>query len=394
MSRDFADGPLTGIRVIDLTNVIMGPYATHILADFGADVIKIEDPKGDQFRHYKPRRNEGMGGNFLHIARNKRSVALDLKTAEGRRVLDALIATADVFVHALRPGAIERLGYGADRVRGLKEDIIYCGAYGFGADGPYAEKASYDDVIQAASGLASLATAAQGAPAYAPTVLVDKVAGQAIAYAVLAALLKRERGGGGATIEVPMFETAVEFAYIEHMVGFAFEPPLGPPGFSRVMSPRRKPYRTADGYACILPYSDRNWQDFFAFTGRTEFADDPRFATLPERVLHIDHLYELVEEEAPKRSNAEWVAFCDRASIPCMAVLSLEELPDDPHLQHVGFFRVEEHPTEGAYRVMRRPVNIAGEPFRIRRHAPRIGEHNDEILAELGLAPEGDKQHG
>lgn len=392
MSRDFSDGPLAGFRVVDLTNVIMGPFATHVLADLGADVVKVEDPKGDQFRHYKPSRTPGMGGNWLHLGRNKRSVVLDLKTAHGQRVLDALIGTADVFVHALRPAAIERLGYGAERVRSLKADIVYCGAYGFGAAGPYADKASYDDVIQAGSGLAALAVPARGEPAYAPTVVADKVAGQAIAGSIMAALLKRERGGGGSTIEVPMFETMVEFAFVEHMAGFAFEPPLGPPVFSRVTNAHRRPYRTKDGHACILPYSDRNWQDFFAFTGRTEFADDPRFATLPERVLHIEELYALVAEEARKRTTGEWIAFCDEASIPAMPVLSLEELPEDPHLRAVGFFRTEEHPTEGPYRGMRRPVNFEGEPFRVRRHAPRLGEHTDEILAELGIAAEGTEE--
>ena len=380
-------GPLAGVRVIDLTSVIMGPSATHILADLGADVIKIETPEGDSFRHYRPARNAGMGGNFLHLNRNKRSVRLDLKRAPARPALDRLIATADVFVHSMRPDAILRLGYGYERVRGLAPEIVYCGAYGFGADGPYAHKAAYDDLIQAGSGLAALQTAAHGQPGYLPTVLCDKIAGQAIACAILAALCQRRAGGGGQAVEVPMFETMVEFNFVEHMVGYAFEPPLGPPGFNRVLSPKRKPYRTRDGHACILPYSDRNWRDFFIHTGRLEFIDDPRFATLPVRVQNIETLYTLVEEEAPRKTTSEWVAFCDSVSIPCMPVLGLEDLPEDPHLKAVGFFGTDEHPSEGIYRTMRRPVSFSGSRFTIRRHAPRHGEHTAEVLAEAGLDP-------
>ena len=237
-----ADAPLHGVRIVDLTSVIMGPFATHILADMGADVIKIESPDGDSLRNYRPLRHPGMAGNFLHLNRNKRSVLLDLKQSQDRDVLDRLIGTADVFVHSLRPKAIEKLGYGYQRVTRLRADIIYCGAYGFGQNGPYRDKAAYDDLIQAGSGLAALAERIGGAPAYLPTVLCDKLAGQAVAYAVLAALFQHSRDGRGQKIEVPMFETTVEFAAIEHMGGYTFEPPLGPPGFKRVLNAHRKPY--------------------------------------------------------------------------------------------------------------------------------------------------------
>ena len=218
-----------------------------------------------------------------------------------------------------------------------------------------------------------------------PTVLCDKLSGQAIAYSIMAALFQRERGGGGQAIEVPMFETTAEFAYIEHLLGFTFEPPLGPPGYRRVVSPQRKPFRTSDGHMCILPYSDRNWRDFFDFVGRPEFKDDPRFYPLTERVAHLEELYELIEEVAPKHSNAEWVAFCDRVSIPCMPVLSLEELPDDAHMKAVGMFTREEHPSEGPYKAIRAPVSFGSAAFRIRRHAPRLGEHTAEVLREVGV---------
>jgi crotonobetainyl-CoA:carnitine CoA-transferase CaiB-like acyl-CoA transferase len=383
-----ADGPLAGIRILDLTSVIMGPFATHILADLGADVIKVESPEGDSLRHYEPLRNPGMAGNILNLHRNKRSIVFDLKRPECRAALNRLIETADVFVHSVRPKAIERLGYGYEQVRAIKADIVYCGAYGFGAAGPYSDKPAYDDLIQAGSGVAALYGEVNGEPAYVPTVICDKLAGQAIAYAVLAALFQRARGGGGQAIEVPMLETTIEFNLAEHMYGSAFIPPLGKPGFKRLLTKQRKPYRTKDGYACILPYSDRNWQEFYDFTGRTEFRDDPRFGRLSDRVQNISVLYEMIDQEAPKRTTAEWVAFCDRVSIPCMPVLSLEELPEDPHVKAVGLFGTAVHPSEGPYRSVRPPVSFSGAPFRIRCHAPRLGEHTAEVLAEAGFSRE------
>jgi crotonobetainyl-CoA:carnitine CoA-transferase CaiB-like acyl-CoA transferase len=386
MTASFADGPLAGIRILDLTSVIMGPFATHILADMGADVIKVESPEGDSLRHYEPLRSPGMAGNILNLHRNKRSIVLDLKRGECRAALNRLIETADVFVHNLRPQAIARLGYGYEQVRAIKPDIVYCGAYGFGAGGPYSEKPAYDDLIQAGSGVAALYGEVHGEPAYVPTVICDKLTGQAIAYAILAALFQRVRGGGGQAVEVPMLETTIEFNLAEHMYGSAFEPPLGKPGFKRLLSKERKPYRTRDGYACILPYSDRNWQDFYDFTGRTEYRDDPRFRRLSDRVQNIGILYAMIEEEAPKHATSEWVAFCDRANIPCMPVLSLEELPEDPHVKAVRLFGIEQHPTEGPYRSVRSPVTFGAAPFRIRRHAPRLGEHTAEVLAEAGFS--------
>ena len=386
MTATGSAGPLTGIRILDLTSVIMGPFATHILADLGADVIKIESPEGDSVRHHEPLRHAGMSGSFLNLHRNKRSIALDLKRGECRLALNRLIETADVFVHSLRRRSIERLGYGYEQVRSLNADIVYCGAYGFGSDGPYGDKPAYDDAIQAGSGMAALHGRVLGEPAYVPTVVCDKLSGQAVAYAILAALFQRERGGGGQAIEVPMLETSIEFNLAEHMGGSAFIPPLAEPGYTRLLSTRRKPFRTKDGYACILPYSDRNWQDFYDFTGRTEFKDDPRFRRLTDRVEHIAVLYEMLQEEAVKRTTAQWVAFCDRVSIPCMPVLSLADLPDDPHIKAVGLFGEAEHPTEGRYRTVRNPVSFSAAPFRIRRHAPRLGEHTAEVLAEAGLS--------
>ena len=386
MDKALADGPLGGIRVLDLTSVIMGPFSTHILADLGADVIKVESPEGDSLRAYEPRRHAGMAGNILNLHRNKRSIVLDLKREDCRAALDRLIESADVFVHSLRPKVVERLGYGYDRVRAISPEIVYCGAYGFGANGPYSDKPAYDDLIQAGSGVAALFATVHGEPAYVPTVICDKLAGQAIAYAVLAALFQRARGGGGQAIEVPMLETTIEFNLVEHMHGFAFDPPLSKPGFQRLLTRSRKPYRTKDGYACILPYSDQNWRDFYELTGRTEFKDDPRFAHLAVRVQNIGILYAMLEEEALKRTNQEWVSFCDRVGIPCLPVLALEQLPEDPHVKAVGLFGSAQHPSEGKYRTVRSPITFGAAPFRIRRHAPRLGEHTAEVLAEAGFS--------
>lgn len=386
MNRSASNGPLAGIRVIDLTSVIMGPYATHILADMGADVIKIESPEGDTFRNYRPLRHAGMSGSFLNLHRNKRGIVLDLKRAQAREALDLLVRGADVFVHNLRPRAANKLRLDYEAVRAQREDIVYCGAYGFGADGPYGDKAAYDDLIQAGSGLAGLYASVHGEPQYCPTVICDKVAGQAIASAILGALLHRARGGGGQAIEVPMFETAIEFMLVEHYGGGAFDPPLGRIGFQRLLSRQRKPYRTADGHACILPYSDQNWREFFMFVGRHDLLADVRFRSLPERVQNIDALYRVVEEEAGTRTTAQWVEFCDRVSIPCMPVMDLNELQDDPHVRAVGLFERADHPSEGPYRPVRSPVRFSATPYRLRSHAPALGEHTREVLAELGLS--------
>ncbi len=382
--NDFKKGPLDGIRIVDLTTVVLGPYATRILGDMGADVIKVETLSGDQTRHYKPLRHDGMAGYFLNLNRNKRSICVDLKTKEGMEVLMRLLDGAHAFIHNMRQKAADRLGLSYEGVRRVNPEIVYCGAVGFGSAGPYAGRAAYDDVIQAASGLAGLHAMVHGEPAFAPTVLCDKITGQTVAYAVMAALLQQARGGGGQAVEVPMLETAAEFALVEHLHGATFEPPLGEIGFKRVLSKYRKPFHTSDGYMCILPYSDSNWSNFFSFTGRTEFLGDPRFGVLADRAQHIDVLYALIEQEAPRFSNSQWQAFCDRVSIPCMPVRSLQEVLDDEHLKAVNMISLHEHPTEGAYRVVRSPAQF-NEPFKVRRHAPRLGEDTMGVLEEAGF---------
>lgn len=383
--RHFSHGPLTGVRIIDLTSVVMGPLAMHILADLGADVIKVEGPEGDSLRSHQPARSPGMSSMFLQLNRNKRSVVLDLKKDDGAKALRRLIESADVFVHSMRPDTITRIGFDYQQVARIKPDIVYCGAHGFGSRGPYSRKAAYDDVIQAGSGLASLANRLGQPATYLPTIICDKVTGQAIAYTVLAALVRKLQGGGGANIEVPMFETCIAFNLVEHVGGSLFVPCEGDMGYPRLFAKSRKPFRTADGYACILPYSKQNWIDFLTLVGRPEIMDDPRFETLAGRVAAIDELNEFVTAAAPSRTNSEWAAFCDATSIPFMPVLALEELADDVHVQAVGLFEEHEHPTEGRYRAARPATTIDEQPFVLRRHAPRLGEHTAEILAELDL---------
>ncbi|KJS20620.1 MAG: acetyl-CoA acetyltransferase [Hoeflea sp. BRH_c9] len=374
---------LGGVRVLDLTSVLMGPFATQILGDLGADVIKVESPEGDIVRRYQPARNVGMPGIFLNLHRNKRSIVLDLKTPEGAATLKRMIATADVLVHSIRAQAMERLGFGPDAVCALNPRLIYCMANGFRHDGPYADKAAYDDVIQAGAGLTELIGRVNGSPEYVPTALCDKVAGTAIAWSVLAALYHRERTGEGQVVEVPMFETNVAFNLVEHMAGRSFVPPVGETGFARYMTRNRRPYQTRDGHVCILPYTEKNWREFFAGIGREEVLQDPRFCDFTSRIDNIDALYAILAECALERTTDEWVAYCDSISIPSMAVKRFDDLWTDPHLQEIGFFETREHPSEGQYSNIGMPVKFSRGSTELRRPAPRLGEHGAEILAEL-----------
>jgi len=302
---------LSDVRVIDLTGYIMGPLASRMLGDMGADVIKVEPPAGDTLRTQRPLLADDIGGLFLNLHRNKRSIVLDLKSDEGRATLERLIASADVLMHNLRSPVMARLGFDYDRCRAIKPDIIYCASYGYGAAGPYAAKPAYDDLIQAASGFASLSEDIQGEAAYTPSVIFDKVVGQVTANAILGALYHRARTGKGQAIEVPMLEVAIDFNLVEHIGGYALVPPNGPIGSPRIRTNERRPFATADGFVCILPYSDRNWRDFFVFTGRDDLLADDKYTSIATRQDHLATLYAAIRQAAPLRSTAEWVAFCD-----------------------------------------------------------------------------------
>lgn len=378
-------GALDGIRVVELATILMGPYAARILGDHGADVIRIESLEGDSTRHSLPTRNPGMSGHNLNVQRNKRSVSLDLKAPHGRDAALAIIGSADALVTNMRVAALRRLGLDPELLCERDPGLVVAVGNGYGSDGPYGGKAAYDDAIQAGSGLAWIVGQGRGGePAYVPAIMADKVCGMAIAQAVLAALVHRARTGEGQLVEVPMLETMVAFNIIEHHRGHAFEPPEGAFGYARLFSPDRRPFRSADGWIALLPYDDRHWRDFFELIGRPELADDPRFGDHNARIVNIDDAYGIVAEAAPHRTTAEWLDVCDARSIPCSVVLDLEHVEDDPHLAAVGMVQVVDHPTEGPYRYVRDGPRFTRTPMALHRHAPRLGEHTTEVLAEVG----------
>lgn len=384
-------GPLEGIRVVDLTSVLMGPYATQILADMGADVIKVEPPAGDTVRGIGPMRNPGMGHIFLHVNRNKRSVVLDLKHPDGLAAFFDLARSADVVVYNIRPQAMARLGISYERVHGINPKLIYAGLYGYGESGPYAGKPAYDDLIQGAVAVPSLVAAASGGePRYVPLTLADRTVGLAGANAILAAIVARGRTGEGQSIEVPMFETMAQYVLSDHMGGETFVPPMGPSGYPRLMVRERRPYRTSDGYVCVLIYSDKQWQRFLDLIGKPElFEKDPRFGSIGQRTRHINELYALVGEAMATRSTAEWLRLLEQADIPSMPLHDLDSLIEDEHLVKTGFVREVEHPTEGRIRQIGVPVRLSGTPPASElRPAPRLGEHSAEVLREIGYSEE------
>lgn len=380
-------GPLSGVRIVDMTSVLMGPYATQIMGDMGADIIKVESPAGDTTRGIGPMRHPGMGPIFLMANRSKRSIVLDLKAPKGRAALLDLARTADVLIYNVRPQAMARLGLSYDEVRAVNPRIIYVGVFGYGQDGPYAKKPAYDDLIQAAVAVPWLvAQADKGEPRYVPATMIDRSVGLNAVNVVTAALFHRERHGGeGQAIDVPMFETMAQFVLGDHMGGRVFDPPLGPAGYARLLARERRPYRTSDGYICTLIYSDRQWQSFFSVIGKSEmFETDPRFRDISVRTRHIDECYAFVAEALLTRTTAEWYAALEAADIPVMPMHSLDELIDDPHLAAVGFFRKAEHPTEGAIVDMAVPSRWSATAPRPERYAPRLGEQSVEVLREAG----------
>lgn len=388
MSPDAAaEAPLAGVQVVDLTTTFMGPYCTLLLAQMGADVVKVEAPAGDVLRYVGDERGTGMGPVFLNANRGKRSIALDLKRPEGRRALMRLVGRADVFVHNMRPEAVTRLGLHAEDVHAANPRTVYCVVRGFSSTGPYRNKAAYDDVIQASSGLAAVQGGPDG-PTYIRTPVADKATGLMAVGAIAAALYRRERNGRGLAVEVPMLETMVAFTLLDQQGGYVFDPPRGPAGYSRLDSPYRRPYRTADGHVGVMVYTDPQWRAFFELVGRPGLVADPRFRTITARTLHVDELYRLLEEELRTRSTSEWLAAFDARGIAAMPVLTVPELFSDEHLRATRMFEDAVHPTEGPLRFARFPVDFAGSAPVDLRPAPRLGEHGPEILAELGYVPE------
>ena len=379
-------GPLTGVRVLDLTAVVLGPLATQILADYGADVVKVEGPEGDLMRRNGISLHPGMSSIFLTINRNKRAVCLDLKTPEGVDALQRLIATADVLVHNMRMAAIERLGFGYEAVARLNPRIVYCVATGFGQDGPDRDRPAFDDIIQSACGLVDIASRHRDTPDYVPSLVADKTTGMALANAVLAALVHQQRTGRGQFVEVPMLETMTAFLLAEHLGGLTFRPAAGPAGYPRLLEGGRLPSRTRDGWMTMLPYTDRHWEAFFAGAGRHDVLDWLTTADRSDRNAHVRALYARLREITPLRSTDEWLAICDELDIPASRIYRVDELPQHPQLQATGFFQHAEHPTEGPIVQMRPPTTFSATPASIRRQAPTLGQHTAEVLREAGFA--------
>lgn len=377
--------PLQGLRVLDLSTVIFGPLASQVLADYGAEVIKVEGPEGDSTRHTGPALEPGMAAMFLGANRSKKSVVLDLKRPEAREALQALVATADVFMHSMRPQKLAGLGIAPDELRARHPRLVYASLLGF-LPGPYAGRPAYDDVIQGMSGLADLMERQGGEMRYLPTIAADKTCAHVAAHAILAALLQRERTGQGAFVEIPMFESMVGFNLVEHLYGQHFEPPLGPAGYPRVLAPWRRPCPTADGFVAMMPYTDQHWQRFFAEVGAPELAGDPRFIDIAARTAHIAELLELACGFTRRHDTAHWLAVCARLEIPAAPVARLDSLPQDPHLAQTRFFEQLEDEAMGTLRFPGVPVRFDGQRPAVAM-PPRLGAHTRELLAEAGCSP-------
>lgn len=380
-----AAGALDGIKVLDLTAVVLGPLATQILGDYGADVVKVEPPTGDMIRTNGTTLNPTMSSIFLTLNRNKRSLAIDLKKPGSAEIMHRMIAWADVLVANMRPAAMARLGYGYEQAAAINPRLIYCAAPGFGQDGPDKARPAFDDVIQAGCGLAALVSEGLEEPMLVPSLIADKTTGMAVVNAVLAALFHRERTGRGQYVEVPMLEVMTAFTLAEHMGGMTFVPTAGPAGYKRITAGGRKPMPTKDGHIAMLPYTAAHWEAFFAAVDRLDVFRRLGVADRHSRNRNIQEIYRELAAITATRTSAEWLALCYEKDIPATAITALDDIPDHPHLQAVGMFEEVDHPTEGRLRQMKPPVLFSDSPASVRRQAPGIGEHNAEILSEIGF---------
>jgi crotonobetainyl-CoA:carnitine CoA-transferase CaiB-like acyl-CoA transferase len=375
-------GPLSGVRVADLTAMVMGPYCTQIMADMGADVIKVEPPAGDNTRYISVGPEPGMGGVFVNVNRGKRSVVLDLRSGEGKDALRGLIKRSDVFIHSMRARAITKLGFSYEEVTAINPSIIYTNCYGYGRRGPDANRTAYDDTIQAECGLSFAQEQLTGEVGYVGTIMADKVAGMTALYATMMALFHRERTGEGQEVEVGMFETMAAFMLVEHANGAMFSPPLGSAVYPRAVTPSRKPYRTKDGHISALVYNDKQWSAFINAV-KPAWAGG-QFATLEQRARQIEEVYALLGETFLTHKTQYWLDLLRSLDIPAAPVHTLDELFDNPHLNEAGFFETVDTPN-GPVRFPGTPTWFSQTPGRIAGPAPRLGAHTQEILDELGL---------
>ncbi|MET0588510.1 MAG: CoA transferase [Novosphingobium sp.] len=380
-------GPLAGIRVVDLTSMVFGPYCTQVMADMGADVIKVEPPAGDNTRFINAGPAPGLGGVFVNVNRGKRSVVLDLRQERDKEALRALIATADVFIHSMRGKAIAKLGFDYEAVKAIKPDIIYTNCYGYSRRGPDGDKPAYDDTIQAECGIPHLQELMTGKPDFVATIIADKVSGLTALYATTMALFHRQRTGEGQEVEVGMFETMASFMLVEHASGQMFNPPLGPAHYHRVVARNRKPYKTKDGYVAALVYNDKHWNAFVESV-KPEW-NSPEFATLAQRAKQIDHVYGLLGETFATRTTQEWLDLLEELHIPASPLYTTEQLFENEHLNAVGFFETVESP-QGPVRYPGVPTWFSETPGHVHGPTPLLGQHTDEVLAELGL---GEVEH-
>ena len=380
-------GPLAGIRIVDLTTVVVGPTATLFLADYGAEVIKVESPGGDLLRTLGGRSRSGqLSGKFTHFNRNKRSLVLDLKQEKARQALHRLLETADVFIANIRPAALERLGLGTEALRGRHNKLIVCNLMGFGRGGRYAERPAYDSIIQGMSGVAACNARVFGEPKFVPMVLMDHAVGLIAAQCILAALFHRERTGEGQAIEVPMFENAAAFVLCEHLGDMSFKPPLGDWGDRRVLDPLAQPIATKDGWICVSANTDGQAFALFAAIGRPELKDDPRFNSVKSRYANVKEYFAIRREGLKQKTSAEWLEILEKADVPAGRVHSLDTLIEDEHLGDVGFFRTIDHPVEGAKIEINNPNKFSAGLRDEQTPAPYLGGESVAILAELGYA--------
>lgn len=386
-SQPQTSSALEGIKILDLTSVVFGPYASQILADYGAEVIKVESPEGDSTRNTGPRLEEGLSAIFLGVNRNKKSICLNLKDPQARDALLKLADTADVLMHSVRPQKMAALGLDHETLLARNPKLIYAGLHGFGNGGAYAGRPAYDDIIQGLSGIADIMTIQSGTPRYLPTIAADKTCGVAAAHAILAALFQRERTGRGQFIEIPMFETMTSYVLVEHLYGHHLPGHSDEIGYPRVLTEWRKPYRTSDGFVCMMPYTDKHWRTFFSQSGYPQHAADERFTSISMRTRHIAELYELAGQIVSKHPTAHWLDFCDTHEIPAAAANRLADLESDPHLKSVDFFTDIQNDAGHRYRFTRSPIRM--EHSRVDPvMAPRLGEHTRAELIRAGLSVE------